>query len=73
MRLKTTMVTCCITLELRWHHFVTLYTRDDPQKGNFPKEDEKLRDLEASKAVSWRLFGIDEDELSQLGLLVLSL
>lgn len=62
MRLKIAMVACCIILDPQWS-----------QKGNFPKEDEKLCDLEAFRAASWRLFGIDEVNLSQLGLLVLSL
>ena len=66
MRLKTTMISCCTVHDPRWHRSIHLYTRDDPN------EDEKLRDLEASRAVSWRLFGIDEVEFSQLGLLVLS-
>jgi len=58
------MVTCCITLDPQWNHYIPLYTHDDPQKGNFLKEDEKLRDLEASRTASWRLFGIDEIKFS---------
>jgi len=55
------------------HHSIHFYTYDDPQKDNFPKEDDKLHDLEASMATSLRLVDVDEVEFSQLGFLVLSL
>jgi len=34
------------------------------QKGSFPKEDEKLRDLEDSIAARWRWFQVDKVEYS---------
>lgn len=52
-----------ITIAYHWQY----------QKCNFPKGDEKLCDLEASRAVSWRWFQIDEIESSYIDLFILSL
>ena len=46
------MVSYYTVLDLWWNLSIHLYTDDDLKKGDFPKEDEKLCDLETSRVAS---------------------
>ena len=55
----------CTIIASHWQCGFYLDTCVDPLKESFPKEDKKLRDIEASRMTILRFFVVDSVEFSQ--------